>query len=149
MADASQEPFDPAGALAAMRASQAKATANLCPPWRHALFAGLMSGVVAAQAAPIEVFFAMIAVVMAALGVVYVVSKARKGVFINGWRAGATRRVSLAIFGVYLAIYTLTWWLKMERGLWIAPLVGGVVLFPIAYYASWRWMQVYRQELRG
>ncbi|CAN5207975.1 hypothetical protein BH09PSE2_BH09PSE2_17030 [soil metagenome] len=131
-----------------MRASRARVLErNACPPWRHAVFAGLMAGVVAAQAAPERVFFALLAVLFVGMGLFYVVTKARRGVFINGWRAGATRSVSLAIFGVYMAIYSLTWWLKVEHGLWVAPLIGAAVLFPFAWYASARWMQVFRKEM--
>ena len=144
----SAEPFEAAAALAAMRDSRARIAAkNVCPPWRHALFAGALSGVVAAQAAPMRVFFAIVAAILVGAIAVFLVMRARQGVFINGWRAGATRGVSLAIFGVYMAIYTTTWWLKLERGLWAAPLVGAAVLFPLAWYASRRWMQVYRAEL--
>lgn len=150
MADASQEPLDPAAALAAMRTSQAAILKrNECPPWRHALFAGLLSSVVAAQAAPEPVFFGYIACVMLAVIGIVAVERARNGMFINGWRPGATRGVAVGIFGVYLAIYSLTWWLKLDRGRWVAPLIGGAVLFPMAWYASRRWMQVYRRELQA
>ncbi len=143
-----REPMDAAATLAAVRESRTRiADANACPPWRHALFATLISGVVAAQAAPTRVFFALLAVLFVGLIAMFVVQRARKGVFINGWRAGATRGVSAAIFAVYMAIYTTTWFLKSERGLWVAPLIGAAILFPLAWYASRRWMQVYRREL--
>lgn len=148
MNDLSRDPVDAAASLAAMRQSRANILKrNDCPPWRHALFAAGLSSVVAAQAAPIELFYAYCGLVMLAVAAIYVVQKARKGVFINGWRAGATRGVSMAIFCVYLAIYTLTWWLRLERGMWVAPLIGAAILFPMAWYASRRWMQVYRREL--
>ena len=149
MADGTFEPAGAADALEAMRSSRARLMQNACPPWRHALFAGLMSGVVAAQAAPVRVFFALMGVGLLGAVVFAGVMRLRKGMFVNGWRAGATRGVSLAIFGVYMAIYTTTWWLRIERGLWAAPLAGAVILFPMAWYASRRWMQVYRAELQA
>ena len=149
MADGTSEPMRASDALAAMRASRAKVMQSACPPWRHALFAGLMSGVVAAQALPVHAFFAVMAGVFAGLIVFAVWLRTRKGVFVNGWRAGATRRVSLAIFATYIVIYTTTWWLREERGLWVAPLVGAAVLFPIVWVLHRRWIQVYRAELVG
>lgn len=141
------EPLRASDALAAMHASRAKVMkAAECPPWRHALFAGLMSGVVAAQALPVRLFFGVIAVVIVGVLVLAVVMRARKGVFINGWRTGATRRVSLAIFGVYMAVYTISWWAREERGLGAAPLVGAAVLFPVVWALHRRWMRVYRAE---
>ncbi len=147
MADGTDEPMRPADALAAMRASRAKVLANACPPWRHGLFAGLMSGVVAAQALPVHVFFAVLGVVLVGLVVFAFWWRARKGVFVNGWRAGATRRVSLAILGTYMAVYTATWWAREERALWVAPLVGAAVLFPIVWALHRRWIEVFRAEL--
>lgn len=142
--------YDAAQSLAAMRASRAHILKkNECPPWRHAVFAAGLSSVVAMQAAPVKVFYGYCAFLFVAVAVIYGVQKARNGVFINGWRAGATRGVSLAIFGVYMAIYSLTWWLRLDHGSRIAPLIGGAVLFPLAWYASHRWMQVYRREMKA
>ena len=148
MADGSFEPMGAADALAAMHASRARVMrAAECPPWRNALFAGVMSGVVAAQALPVRLFFAVVAAVVVGVLALALVMRARKGVFVNGWRTGATRRVSLAIFGAYMTVYTLTWWAREERGLWVAPLVGAAVLFPIIWALHRRWMRVYRAEL--
>ena len=141
------DPLGAADALAAMRASRAKVLQGACPPWRHALLAGLMSGVVAAQAAPAKVFFAVMGVVFVGLIAFALVWRARKGVFVNGWRAGATRRVSLAILTAYMTVYTITWWLRTERGLWVAPLVGAAVLFPVLWTLSRRWNTAFRADL--
>ena len=149
MADGSFEPTGAADALAAMHASRARVLEEACPPWRSALSASLMSGVVAAQALPVHVFFAVMGAVFVGLLAFGLWWRRRRGVSINGWRAGATRRVSLAIFAVYMAIYTTTWWLREERGLWVAPLVGAAVLFPVAWYASRRWSQAFRAEMRA
>lgn len=147
MADGTDRPIEPADALAAMHASRAQLLLKACPPWRHAVLACLMSGTVAAQALPVKVFFAVMAVVFVSLIVFAVWWRARKGLFINGWRAGPTRRVSLAIFVIYMAVYTPSWLLREEHGLWVAPLIGAAVLFPIAWYASRRWRQVFQAEL--
>ena len=88
MADGTSDPMRASDALAAMRASRAKVMQSACPPWRHALFAALMSGTVAAQALPVHVFFAVMALVFAGLVVFAIWMRAKKGVFVNGWRAG-------------------------------------------------------------
>ena len=100
------EPLRASDALAAMHASRAKVMrAAECPPWRHALFAGLMSGVVAAQALPMHVFFALMAVVFVGLIVSALWMRARKGLFINGWRA--------ALFPVVWALHRR--WMRLYR----------------------------------
>ena len=143
-----REPVEPHEALAALRRSRRKVLDRTdCPPQWSAVFAGLLSGVVAAQALPTAWFYAVVGVVLLGVLVTALVMRARKGVFVNGWRAGATRGVAMAIFAVYMTIYTTTLWLKIELGVWFAPLIGAAVLFPLAWYGSRRWMQVYRREL--
>lgn len=149
MADGTAEPFHAADDLAAMRASRARLLDKPCPPWRHALFAGAMSAAVATQALPPPWNLGAVAVLVAAVIALAVWMRARRGVFINGLRAGATRPWAAAALGVYMADYTACLWLRDVDGQWAAPLFGAAVLFPVAWWFSRRINAAYRAEMRA
>jgi hypothetical protein len=139
-----------AAALSAMQASREHLAAAVdCPPERHLAFAGLMGGIVAAQAAP---SFGAIAIEIAMIfGVIGVVAwdRRRTGMFINGYRAGPTRPVTLGLLAFALAALAVCDWLKLSHGVAWAPLAGGAVVAVVAYFASTIWQRIYLRDLRS
>ena len=147
---AAPNPTEAAEALAAVHASRRAIleAGKARWPWsRHAAGAALISGFVAANAAPPLLALPIDLVLAAAIGLIIAVDKARTGVFVNGWRAGPTRPVVIGITLAYLTLQAVCLWLKFDRGLWQAPLAGGIVLFPIALFGSKLWEIVYRRDL--
>jgi hypothetical protein len=78
---------------------------------------------------------------------VYAVDRARKGVWLNGYRAGATRKVTFGLLGVFLVIYTASVAAKWGLHLAWAPLLGGAVMVPVGYLASRAWSRTYGAEM--
>lgn len=137
-----------AQSLEAMRVSREKlAAAAGCPPERHAAFALALGALVASQAAPVWGVFATEAVVLAAIPLVILWDRRRTGMFINGYRNGRTRPLTFAMLGFALALGALGVWLKLAHGVWWAPLPCGAAVAAGAWWASSRWMRIYRREL--
>ena len=139
-------------ALSAMQASRdklAEAAAASCPPARHLAFAGLMGGLVACQAAPTALCLLIEAMLIVGVGLVIAWDRRRTGMFINGYRAGPTRPITFSLLAFTLATLALCDWLKFERGIDWAPLVGGAVVTPVAYFTSSVWTRIYLRDLRS
>lgn len=140
---------DAAAALAAMRESRERlARAVDCPPERHLVFAALLGSLVACQAAPPPVTIGIELLLLIGVALVMAWDRRRTGMFINGYRAGRTLYVTLAILLFALSTLVLTLWLKEARGLVWAPLAGGLVVAMVAYPASTIWQRIYLRELR-
>ena len=73
----------------------------------------------------------------------------RTGMFINGYRAGRTRRVTFAMLACMLPLYGLSAWMAIDRGSWIGPLALGLGAGAIAYSFSKTWCRVFRREMLG
>ncbi len=124
-------------ALAAMQTSrQSLAAAASCPPERHLAFAGLLGGLVAAQAAP--PFFTMALEALFCVGVALVIAwdRRRTGMFINGYRAGRTRPLTFSMLAVTVGIGVIGVWLKLSYGVVWAPVLCGVIVGVLAYVTS-------------
>jgi hypothetical protein len=138
-----------AAALSAMQDSRARlAAAANCPPERHLVFAGLLGGLVAAQAATPFVTMALEALIALGVGLVFVWDRKRTGMFINGYRAGRTRPMTFSLLAMALSLGALGVWLKMSYGIVWAPVLCGVVVGVAAYFMSAAWQNIYRRELR-
>jgi hypothetical protein len=120
-----------------------------CPPGWHFVFGALMGSVVAAQAANPPYTLYLEGGVVVAVALLLVFWKRRMGYFINGYRAGRTRRVTATLLAVFLVVYGVSVYLKAARGLAWAPLAGAVIVFVAATWASVVWQRVYRAELLG
>ena len=143
------EATEAAAALSAMQESRARlAAAANCPPERHLAFAGLLGGLVAAQAAPPAITMMLEAVFIVGVGLVIAWDRKRTGMFINGYRAGRTRPLTFGLLAVSLALAALGVWLKESYGLVWAPVICGVVVAVFAYVMSMTWQNLYRRELR-
>lgn len=138
-----------AQALAAMRESRAQlAAAATCPPERHLAFSGLLGGLVASQAAPTPWPLVIEGVLLAGVGLVVIWDRRRTGMFINGYRAGRTRPLTFSLLAVALSLLALGIWLKVDRGLFWAPIACGAVVAVVSYFASAFWQRIYRRELQ-
>ena len=120
-----------------------------CPPGWHLVFGALMGTIVAAQAATPFYTIAIEVGCAIATGILAATWKRRLGFFINGYRRGRTRWVTFPLLAGFLAIYALVVYLKIEHGLWQAPLAGGAVMGALAAWASVIWQKVYRAEMLG
>jgi len=135
-------------ALAAKSAAEQNlANLSLCPPWRHAAFAGLMASLIAASAVPIPARFAIFALMFVAGGLIYRADRRRLGVFINGYRRGKTRVVALSVLAPILVLHAASTYFGVERHQPAICLILAAVAFVIAYQGSVIWQRVFRLEL--
>src|SRR5687767_2232673 len=74
------------------------------PFHRHAMF-GLAEGlIIASVAQPIEIGGGMIVAALALLVVCIAEDRRRHGIFVNGWRSGATRPLTLVLALIVVAL---------------------------------------------
>lgn len=139
-----------AQALAFIEQSRVRlAAASDVPPARHAAFAGLMGALVASTAVPLPLRFAVLVGIFAAIAWIIRWDRKRMGMFINGYRAGKTRRVTGALLLAILTLHVLGLWLAAERGWGWAPVPLGVIAAGLAYAGSLWWCRVFRREMLG
>jgi len=135
-------------ALAAKGAAEQDiARLSLCPPWRHAAFAGIMAALVGAPAVPIPLRFAVLVAILVAVGLIVRSDRRRLGVFINGYRRGKTRRVTFPMLAVILLLYTASYHFGDAAHLPAISLALAVVAFVIGYLGSMSWQRVFVREL--
>ncbi|SNS86854.1 hypothetical protein [Sphingopyxis indica] len=129
----------------AQRALALKAT--YCPPWRHVAFGTIMATLILGLGlgSPWQgllLLGAMLAVVLLVAD-----DRRRYGLFVNGYRKGATLPVTLALLGALLAAMFGEIHAR-EAGLSLATKFGiAGIAFVIAVAASVVWSRVYRREL--
>ncbi|MDT8759508.1 hypothetical protein MZO42_12450 [Sphingomonas psychrotolerans] len=138
-----------ANALQAMRATRGRMAMRA--HWslgRHAAFGAVMGALVASYALPGG--WPMLGVAGCALASWAIVAgdRRRDGFFVNGYRRGRTRVLSLALLAMMLVALAAAIALR-EKGLAWAPLAIGVGLAILGTMASIGWERVYRRELEG
>ncbi|PQM28676.1 hypothetical protein CVO77_09585 [Sphingopyxis lindanitolerans] len=121
--------------------------ATYCPLWRHAAFAAVLTILVLGVGFGLAI--QLPSVVLAMAGVAWLVTDDRRryGVFVNGYRKGATLPVTLALVAVMVATMAAEIHARIS-GLSIVPKLGiGGIAFVAALGASIAWSRSYRREL--
>lgn len=138
-----------AEALKAVTAVEHRLAARAHWPWaRHAAFGAVLGALVASYALPLPLNMGVVALCCAAVGGIVAWDRRRDGFFVNGYRAGRTRRVTVFVLGAAL-IALAAGILGREFGWGWAPLAAGAILFVVATLASMAWERIYRAELEG
>lgn len=139
-----------AEALSTVRAAQTQVgNAVSCPPWRHALFGGIVAAYVAAPALGAPEMFYVLAALAVVIAVVFLTDRRRSGLFVNGYRPGRTRPVAFAMLTVMLGLYTTGLYASLELGRAWVPLVLGLIAGPLGVWASLMWQRAYLTEMAG
>jgi hypothetical protein len=138
----------------ARRALEAKGAAErdlarlaVCPPWRHAAFAAVMSALVATPALAIELRFGVLALVFVAIALIVQSDRRRLGVFVNGYRRGRTRWVTFPMLAIFMILYGASIYAGQELHHPVISLIGAVVAFGVGYLGSVLWQKVFVDEL--
>ena len=140
-----------AAALAGVDGAQQRLAQQIgnCPPWRHAAFGLVMAILVGSASVSLPVQMAGLAVAMALVLAIFLYDRRRYGVFINGYRRGATLPLTLALAGV-TAVMLVASIHAREAGLSPWTKTGITALtFAFATAISVAWQRVYLRELRG
>ena len=137
-------------ALAAKQAAERSiAQLSLCPPWRHAAFAGIMAALVVSPALPLQWRFADVALALLAVALVARSDRRRLGMFINGYRRGRTRWITFPMLAVLMVLYSLSTLSALDWHWPILSVAFAAVTFVISYFGSVLWQRVFVRELRG
>lgn len=141
-------PNDAAAARAQVDQTETKlAERARWPFYRHALF-GLAEGlVVAGVAQPVVQAGTMTAVALALMVVCVAGDRRRDGMFVSGWRAGATRPLTILLTLFVLAMAMAS--VSVRDGEAAQPFgyLLGAIAFAVCTAASLRWEKIYRAEL--
>jgi hypothetical protein len=141
-------PAEARAALDKVGATRAQIAAiGLCPPWRHAAFGAVMSLLILGLGFPLATQVACLCLAMGLMVLIVVHDRRRYGMFINGYRRGATLPVSGALLIAMLALIFVQIRLR-EQGveLWVPIAVAGVA-FVVAVAGSVWWSRVFRREM--
>ncbi len=128
-------------------AEQELARLALCPPWRHAAFAGVVATLVVAPAVSLPLRFGVLAAVFASIFLIVRSDRRRLGVFINGYRRGRTRLVTFPMLGIILGLYIGSLYCSEELGRPKLSIIFSVAAFAIGYLGSALWQKVFVREL--
>ena len=128
-------------------AEQDLARMAVCPPWRHAAFAGIMAMLVAAPIVPLPWRLFVLPIEAVAIILIVRSDRRRLGVFINGYRRGKTRLVTFPMLAVMLGLYALSLYCSDGLHRPILSLILGLVALPLGYYGSALWQRVFVREL--
>lgn len=121
--------------------------ATRCPPWRHLAFAAVMTMLVLGPGFGPAVQIPSFVLAMAAVAWLATDDRRRCGMFVNGFRKGATLAVSLSLLGVMLTVMAAEIYAH-SAGLSLATKLGlAAIAFLFALGASVAWNRIYRAEL--
>ena len=124
------------------------AALGVCPPWRHAVFGVIMTMLVIAPSLGFALQIGITTLALCLVAVVVRDDRRRMGMFVNGYRRGATRPVALAIAGVTIVLLMAQIEAR-DHGLSIATRVGIAALeFVVATAGSVMWQRAFVRELR-
>ena len=122
-------------------------TTTRYPAWRHAAFGAVMAIFVGGIGLPTA--FNMSATVVGLMATVILAQHDRKtsGMFVNGFRAGRTRWVSIVLMITMLALMFVQVRVRFSvgPGLWTAAIAG--VAFAVGTAASIVWWRAYVADL--
>ena len=146
-----RDTLSPAEARAALDSAGAArahlAALGMCPPWRHAAFGAVMALLIGGAGFPLPIQIGC--TVLAFVGIAIIVSydRRRYGVFINGYRRGATRPVVAGLLVAIMALLVLQIHLR-EQGvaIWVPLAVTGAG-FVVAVIGSVWWSRVFRGDM--
>jgi drug/metabolite transporter (DMT)-like permease len=146
-----RDSLSPAEARAALDSAGAArahlATLGMCPPWRHGAFGAVMALLIGGAGFPLPIQMGCTALALAGIALIVSYDRRRYGVFINGYRRGATRPVVAVLLLAIIALLFLQIHLR-EQGVepWVPLAVAGAG-FVIAVLGSVWWSRVFRREM--
>lgn len=136
-------------ALAAVSQTRADMVRDLgtCPPWRHALFGAMFFVLIGSISISSTVQMATAPLLVIAVLLLRRSDIRRTGVFINGYRSGATLPVTLALVGALIAFVVAAMHMRMNGFSIVSKLALATLAFALSTWASVVWQRIFRREL--
>jgi uncharacterized membrane protein YqaE (UPF0057 family) len=85
--------------------------------------------------------------VLACIPIIIQSDRKRMGMFINGYRRGKTRLVTIGILALWLPLYGVSVYYGLNRHDHLMPLLLGLVGFVLAVAGSIIWQRVFVREM--
>jgi drug/metabolite transporter (DMT)-like permease len=148
MGDPTISPAEARAALASAEQARRKlAAAADCPPWRHAAFGAVMALLVLGPAFPGR--FQAVSLLTALLAIAGIAAWDRKtyGVYLNGFRRGATLPLTIALVAVVLLLLLAQLALATTRVTTWEPFAVAGAAFAVSVAASVSWTRIFRREM--
>ncbi|MXO58240.1 hypothetical protein GRI89_01605 [Altererythrobacter salegens] len=150
MSDETLSPAEARAMLDSVGATRAQLAAlGNCPPWRHAAFGGIIGLLVTGVGFPIQIQTATLCVAMGGLVLVGKSDRRRYGMFVNGYRKGATRPFTFALLVAMLALIVAQIWLRENDAAAGTHFAVGLAAFLIGTGCSVIWNRIFRREMEG
>ena len=141
-------PADAREALDSVGATRAQLAAlGMCPPWRHAAFGAVMALLVGGVGFELPVQVACSVIALGAIAAIASYDRRRYGVFINGYRKGATRPFTFALLAVMIGLIAVQIWLRDRGASDRVHLAIGIAGFLVGTGASVIWRRIFRCEM--
>lgn len=140
---------DTARMLAEVQAANAElARRAVAPVWYHPALGLLAGGMIVVLAAPVAATLIYVLFFALSAGLLVAAYRRHTGLWINGYRKGRTRWVTIAMAATYAVIAVGCLWLARERGMTWAPYVGGALVAVVVTAAGFLWEVAFRRDLR-
>jgi hypothetical protein len=141
-------PDEARAALDRVAATRARiAEFGVCPPWRHAAFGAVMGLMILGAGLSIAWQMATLVLAMGATALIVIWDRRRYGMFINGYRRGATLPLTVLLLIAMGGL--LVWQVHMrERHApeWVTFAIAGLA-FAVGTGASVWWASIFRREM--
>lgn len=145
------QPDEAQAALAGVSSAEARLAAKVatCPPWRHAAFGVVLAILIGSISISSTAQIIGSVLVLVLVGLLVLHDLKRYGVFVNGYRRGATMPVTLAYLGGMIVLVAAAMYMRLnDFSLW-SKLGLAALTFVLATAISVKWNNVYRKELGG
>ena len=120
-----------------------------CPPWRHLLFGALFSVLIGSIAISSAVQLYAAPFILIATALIVRSDRKRLGVFINGYRRGATLPLTIIFLAAMIGLLLGAMYLRISGFRWPYKLGLSALAFAIAVGFSVYWQSIYRLELKA
>ncbi len=131
-----------------MQSARRRVSDYSLPIWHHFAVGGVMGGLLAMRGLPSP--WSLVVGCAALIAIALLVRFARKatGRFVNGYRSGTTRWISVALVVIFMALMFVSGGLTTSTSVRSGPILAGTLMFVVAAAADWLWVQAYRAELK-
>ena len=144
-------PHEAQAALAGVCSAEASLADKVahCPPWRHAAFGAIFAVLIGSIAISATAQIVGTVIVLASIAVLMRSDRKRYGVFINGYRRGATLPLTLTYVAVMIGLVAAAMYLRINDFSAWSKAALAVIAFALASLFSVKWSSVFRKELGG
>jgi hypothetical protein len=120
-----------------------------CPPWRHAAFGVIFAILIGSISLSATGQIVGAVMVLALTGSLVMHDRRRYGVFVNGYRRGATLPLTLTYVGVMIVLVAAAMYMRLNDFSPWSKLALAAIAFALATAVSVKWSRVFRREMEG